>query len=249
VLGSGCVGPGYGPKTGMGLGRGGSGRGDRASGVRVRVRACVCMCVCVCVCVCVRVRVCVCVRARGWRGYRGGDGGSNSGGDSSDTGIDGRRGGHDRSHSRICNLGAVVAAVIQEQARLVMEGSVAVDPHLRHRTPTPNPNPIHLPSPSFRPTTTATLQAVADFIHNVGMKSGLYTAKGPNTCQKRAASCLHEEIDAKNWAAWGIDYVSAADSTDRCSRFQTRGDVAECSPAVLRIFYPHLPLFWATLRC
>jgi len=56
-------------------------------------------------------------------------------------------------------------------------------------------------------------KAVADFIHGVGMKSGLYTAKGPNTCQKRAASCLHEELDAKNWASWGIDYVK----DDSCS--------------------------------
>ena len=51
-------------------------------------------------------------------------------------------------------------------------------------------------------------KAVADFIHNLGMKSGLYTAKGPHTCQKRAASCLHEAQDAKNWAAWGIDCAS-----------------------------------------
>ena len=51
-------------------------------------------------------------------------------------------------------------------------------------------------------------KAVADFIHKLGMKSGLYTAKGPHTCQKRAASCLHEAQDAKNWAAWGIDCAS-----------------------------------------
>lgn len=36
---------------------------------------------------------------------------------------------------------------------------------------------------------------------------GRYTAKGPHTCQKRAASCLHEAQDAKQWAEWGIDYV------------------------------------------
>ena len=29
-------------------------------------------------------------------------------------------------------------------------------------------------------------KAVADFIHNAGMKSGLYTAKGPHTCQVRS---------------------------------------------------------------
>jgi alpha-galactosidase len=50
-------------------------------------------------------------------------------------------------------------------------------------------------------------QAVTDYIHGLGMKSGLYTAKGPNTCQHRAASCEHEVIDAAQWASWGIDYV------------------------------------------
>eukprot|EP01047_Picozoa_sp_COSAG01_P085537 COSAG01_NODE_18840_length_1049_cov_2.064211_2_plen_135_part_00 len=50
-------------------------------------------------------------------------------------------------------------------------------------------------------------KAVADFIHGLGMKSGLYTAKGPHTCQKRAASCRHEAQDAALWASWGIDYV------------------------------------------
>lgn len=56
-------------------------------------------------------------------------------------------------------------------------------------------------------------KAVVDFIHGIGMKSGLYTAKGPHTCQKRAASCLHEAQDAKQWAGWGIDYVK----DDSCS--------------------------------
>ena len=50
-------------------------------------------------------------------------------------------------------------------------------------------------------------QAVTKAIHALGLKSGLYTAKGPHTCQKKAASCDHEAIDAKQWAAWGIDYV------------------------------------------
>ena len=53
-------------------------------------------------------------------------------------------------------------------------------------------------------------KAVSDFIHNLNMKSGLYTAKGPHTCQKRAASCLHEAQDAKAWASWGIDYVKVS---------------------------------------
>ena len=56
-------------------------------------------------------------------------------------------------------------------------------------------------------------KAVADYIHSLGLKSGLYTAKGPNTCAGFAASCRHEAQDALQWASWGIDYVK----DDSCS--------------------------------
>lgn len=56
---------------------------------------------------------------------------------------------------------------------------------------------------------------VTAFIHNLGMKSGLYTAKGPRTCDGFAASCQHETIDATQWASWGIDYVKD-DSCSEC---------------------------------
>jgi len=59
-------------------------------------------------------------------------------------------------------------------------------------------------------------KAVADAIHALGLKSGLYTAKGPNTCARFAASCDHEEQDAAQWAAWGIDYVKD-DSCSSCA--------------------------------
>lgn len=52
-------------------------------------------------------------------------------------------------------------------------------------------------------------KAVADDIHALGLKAGLYTAKGPNTCAHFAASCDHEVQDAAQWATWGID-VSAS---------------------------------------
>jgi hypothetical protein len=56
---------------------------------------------------------------------------------------------------------------------------------------------------------------VADYIHNLGLKSGLYTAKGPSTCAGFAASCQHEAQDAALWATWGIDYVKD-DSCSNC---------------------------------
>eukprot|EP00759_Apiculatamorpha_spiralis_P024345 PhF_6_TR27884/c0_g1_i1/m.40831/K07407/E3.2.1.22B, galA, rafA; alpha-galactosidase len=54
-------------------------------------------------------------------------------------------------------------------------------------------------------------QNVTAFIHSLGLKSGLYTAKGTTTCAGFAASCDHEEQDAKQWASWGIDYVKDDD--------------------------------------
>ena len=48
---------------------------------------------------------------------------------------------------------------------------------------------------------------VTDFLHNLGLKSGLYTAKGNRTCAGFAASCEHEVQDAAQWASWGVDYV------------------------------------------
>lgn len=59
---------------------------------------------------------------------------------------------------------------------------------------------------------------VADFIHGLGLKSGLYTAKGPNTCAKFAASCNHEIQDAAQWASWGIDLVKD-DSCSVCANY------------------------------
>ncbi len=59
---------------------------------------------------------------------------------------------------------------------------------------------------------------VADFIHSLGLKSGLYTAKGPRTCAGFAASCNHEALDAAQWASWGIDYVKD-DSCSSCGNF------------------------------
>jgi hypothetical protein len=50
--------------------------------------------------------------------------------------------------------------------------------------------------------------AVAEYIHSLGLQSGLYTAAGPRTCKGRAASCDHEMEDAAQWATWGIDFVS-----------------------------------------
>ena len=40
-----------------------------------------------------------------------------------------------------------------------------------------------------------------------GMNFGIYTDRGYWTCEGRPGSAGFEEIDAKTFASWGVDYV------------------------------------------
>jgi alpha-galactosidase len=51
------------------------------------------------------------------------------------------------------------------------------------------------------------MKALADYIHGLGLKAGLYSSPGPWTCGGCAASWQHEEQDAETYAAWGFDYL------------------------------------------
>mmetsp|Transcript_3634 Transcript_3634/g.2691 ORF Transcript_3634/g.2691 Transcript_3634/m.2691 type:complete len:224 (+) Transcript_3634:281-952(+) len=51
------------------------------------------------------------------------------------------------------------------------------------------------------------MKAVGDYIHSLGLKFGIYSSAGTLTCQERAASLDHEEVDALDWASWGVDYL------------------------------------------
>jgi hypothetical protein len=51
------------------------------------------------------------------------------------------------------------------------------------------------------------MKAVADYVHSRGLFFGLYTARGSRTCQNRPGSYMHEELDAKTYCDWGLDYL------------------------------------------
>ncbi len=51
------------------------------------------------------------------------------------------------------------------------------------------------------------IKALADYVHSKGLKFGLYTDVGTLTCAKRPGSIGHEYQDAKQYAAWGVDYL------------------------------------------
>src|SRR5579871_4604641 len=51
------------------------------------------------------------------------------------------------------------------------------------------------------------MKALGDYVHSKGLKLGIYSSPGPNTCAGYEGSFAHEEQDARTWAAWGIDYL------------------------------------------
>ena len=51
------------------------------------------------------------------------------------------------------------------------------------------------------------MKALADYVHAKGLKLGIYSSPGPTTCAGYEGSYQHEMQDAKQYAAWGIDYL------------------------------------------
>jgi len=51
------------------------------------------------------------------------------------------------------------------------------------------------------------MKALADYVHSKGLKLGVYSSPGPRTCGGYPASYGHEELDARTFASWGIDYL------------------------------------------
>ncbi len=62
------------------------------------------------------------------------------------------------------------------------------------------------------------MKGMADYIHGLGLKAGLYSSPGPWTCGGCTGSWQHEEQDAQTYAKWGFDYLKY----DWCSY----GDIA-----------------------
>ncbi|KAL7268830.1 hypothetical protein RUND412_008530 [Rhizina undulata] len=51
------------------------------------------------------------------------------------------------------------------------------------------------------------INGTAAKIHALGLKIGIYSDAGSNTCAGYPGSLYYEEIDAETWMEWGIDYL------------------------------------------
>lgn len=74
------------------------------------------------------------------------------------------------------------------------------------------------------------MKALGDYIHSKGLKFGMYTGPGPETCGGAPASYGHEEQDAKMFASWGVDFLKYDLCTFRKIMAQESGATAQ-SPA------------------
>lgn len=64
------------------------------------------------------------------------------------------------------------------------------------------------------------MNALSEYVHDKGLKLGIYSGPGPLTCAGYTASYRHEEQDAKRFGEWGIDYLKY----DWCSYSQVAKD-------------------------
>jgi alpha-galactosidase len=53
----------------------------------------------------------------------------------------------------------------------------------------------------------AGIKALADYVHSLGLKFGIYSDAGSKTCAGRPGGLGHEYQDALQYAAWGVDYL------------------------------------------
>src|SRR5437764_1405869 len=51
------------------------------------------------------------------------------------------------------------------------------------------------------------MKALADYVHSKGLKFGIYSDAGTGTCQDRPGSRGYEFQDARQYAAWDVDYL------------------------------------------
>ncbi|WP_461629977.1 NPCBM/NEW2 domain-containing protein [Labilibaculum euxinus] len=51
------------------------------------------------------------------------------------------------------------------------------------------------------------MKGLADYVHGLGLKIGLYSSPGPWSCGGCAGSFGYEELDAETYTQWGFDYL------------------------------------------
>ncbi len=73
------------------------------------------------------------------------------------------------------------------------------------------PNPVRFPNG---------MKVVGDYLHDRGLKFGIYSTPGPRTCAGLPGTMNFETLDVNTWESWGVDYLKY----DRCKTPPDRAD-------------------------
>src|SRR5207244_6875415 len=76
------------------------------------------------------------------------------------------------------------------------------------------------------------IKGVADYVHGKGLKLGVYSDRGTQTCAGRPGAQGYEAADAKSYAAWGVDYLKEDNcnvSLDMKTQYQTMQTALQAS--------------------
>src|SRR5438552_3449061 len=96
------------------------------------------------------------------------------------------------------------------------------------------------------------IKPLADYVHSLGLKFGIYSDAGSKTCAGRPGGLGHEYQDALKYAAWGVDYLkydwchtTTQDAKASYANIRNALDAAG-RPIVLSIceWGSHLPWLW-----
>jgi alpha-galactosidase len=85
------------------------------------------------------------------------------------------------------------------------------------------------------------MKALADYVHAKGLKFGIYSDAGTKTCAGRLGSRGYEFQDARQYAAWGVDYLKydwcSTSTQDARSSYETMRAALDAAgrPIVLSI--------------
>ena len=85
------------------------------------------------------------------------------------------------------------------------------------------------------------MKALADYIHSLGLKFGVYSCAGSYTCQGRPGSKGHQFQDALQYAKWGVDYLKydwcSNDGQNAKAAYQTMSEAIKAAgrPIILSI--------------
>jgi alpha-galactosidase len=77
------------------------------------------------------------------------------------------------------------------------------------------------------------MKALADYIHEKGLKFGIYSCAGSKTCQGRPGSRGHQFQDALQYAKWGVDFLKYDwcydEGQDAKAAYKTMSDALKAS--------------------